>query len=92
MRVILVVTDSDAMKEFERAFVKSGDRGFTIVPTVLGRGKTSLKAGDRVHPGGSSLLLTALADAGERDRSLPLEGSRGRRRARPDEALRGCRG
>jgi hypothetical protein len=29
---------------------------------VIGRGKTGLKAGDRVHPGGSSLLFTVLAD------------------------------
>lgn len=62
MKAIVVITDSEAMKAFERAFIESGDRGFTIVPTVLGRGKTGLKAGDRVHPGGSSLLFTVLAE------------------------------
>ena len=60
MKAIVVITDSEAMRSFERAFIESGDRGFTIVPTVLGRGKTGLKAGDRVHPGGSSLLFTVL--------------------------------
>ena len=60
MKAIVVITDSEAMKAFERAFIESGDRGFTIVPTVLGRGKTGLKAGDRIHPGGSSLLFTVL--------------------------------
>jgi nitrogen regulatory protein PII len=63
MKAIIVITDSEAMKAFERAFLESGDRGFTIVPKVLGRGKTGLKAGDRVHPGGSSLLFTALSEA-----------------------------
>ena len=62
MKVIVVITDSEAMKDFERAFIESGDRGFTIVPAILGRGKTGLKAGDRVHPGGSSLMFTVLAD------------------------------
>jgi hypothetical protein len=62
MKAVVVVTDSDAMEAFERAFLESGDRGFTIVPTVAGRGKTGLKTGDRVHPGGSSLLFTVLAD------------------------------
>jgi len=62
MKAIVVITDSEAMRAFERAFIESGDRGFTIVPAVLGRGKTGLKAGNRIHPGGSSLLFTVLAD------------------------------
>jgi hypothetical protein len=69
MRAVVVITDSEAMKAFERAFIESGDRGFTIVPTVLGRGRTGLKAGDRVHPGASSLLFTVMAD-GELDATL----------------------
>jgi len=69
MKAIVVITDSEAMKAFERAFLESGDRGFTIVPTVIGRGKSGLKAGDRVHPGGSSLLFTVLAE-GEVDGTL----------------------
>ncbi len=62
MKAVVVITDSEAMKAFERAFMESGDRGFTIVPTVLGRGKSGLKAGDRIHPGGSSLLFTVLGE------------------------------
>ena len=62
MKAVVVITDSEAMNAFERAFIESGDRGFTIVPTVLGRGKSGLKAGDRVHPGGSSLLFTVLPE------------------------------
>jgi uncharacterized protein YqgV (UPF0045/DUF77 family) len=35
----------------------------------MGRGKTRLKAGDRVHPGASSLLFTVVED-GEIDETL----------------------
>ncbi len=62
MKAIVVITDSDAIPAFERAFLESGDRGFTVVPTVWGRGKSGLKTGDRVHPGGSSLLFTVVPD------------------------------
>lgn len=62
MKAIVVITDSDAIPAFERALLESGDRGFTVVPTVWGRGKTGFKAGDRVHPGGSSLLFTVVAE------------------------------
>lgn len=62
MKAIVVITDSDAVPAFERAFLESGNHGFTVVPTVLGRGKSGLKAGDRVHPGGSSLLFTVVRD------------------------------
>ncbi len=60
--MLVVVTDSDAMPAFERALVESGDRGFTVVPTVTGRGRSGLHAGDRVHPGGSSLLLLVVPE------------------------------
>jgi hypothetical protein len=63
VRALIVITDSEAVRGFERALLESGDRGFTIVPTVWGRGRTGLKAGDRVHPGGSSLLFSVVPDA-----------------------------
>jgi hypothetical protein len=62
MRAVVVITDADAIREFERAFLEAGDRGFTILPSVVGRGRTGLKAGDRVHPGGSSLLFSVVED------------------------------
>jgi len=62
VKAYVVVTDSEAVTEFERAFIESGDRGFTIVPRVFGRGRTGLRAGDRVHPGGSALFFTVVAD------------------------------
>ena len=63
MKAIVVITDSDAVLAFERAFLECGERGFTVIPTVWGRGQTGLKAGDRVHPGGSSLQFTVVPDA-----------------------------
>jgi hypothetical protein len=62
MRAVVVVTDAGAMKDFERAFLEAGTRGFSIIPSVFGRGRTGLKTGDRVHPGGSSLLFTIVPD------------------------------
>jgi hypothetical protein len=62
VKAVVLITDSEAMRSFERAFLESGDRGFTIVPTLIGRGRTGLKAGDRVHPGASSLLFTVIGD------------------------------
>lgn len=62
MRMLVVITDSEAMQAFERGFLEQGDRGFTIVPRVVGRGRTGLRTGDRVHPGGSSLLFTVVPD------------------------------
>jgi hypothetical protein len=63
MKAIVVLTDSEAMQHFERGFVADGGRGFTLVPKVLGSGKTGLKAGNRVHPGGASLLFTVVAES-----------------------------
>jgi len=76
-----VITDSEAMLTFERRFLDDGQRGFTIVPTAVGRGKTGLKAGDRVHPGASSLLFTVVED-GDVDETLAfLKGIREAARA-----------
>jgi nitrogen regulatory protein PII len=63
MKAIILITDSEAMKEFERVLVAEGHHGFTVMPAVAGSGRTGLKTGDRVHPGSSSLMLT-VADPG----------------------------
>jgi hypothetical protein len=62
VKAFVVVTDSEAVKDFERAFLESGDRGFTVIPKVFGRGRSGLRTGDRVHPGGSALLFTVVSD------------------------------
>lgn len=62
MRMLLVITDTEAMPELERALLESGDRGFTVAPRVYGRGRSGLHAGDRVHPGASSMLFTVVPE------------------------------
>jgi hypothetical protein len=62
MKAFVVLTDSEAMPAFERAFLEAG-HGFTVLPGAIGSGRTGFKAGDRVHPGGSSLLFAVAADA-----------------------------
>jgi nitrogen regulatory protein PII len=63
MRAIVVITDTDAMDELQRAFVEDGTRGFTVLPAASGLGRTGLKAGDRIHPGASSILFSVVRDA-----------------------------
>ena len=58
MKAIILITDSEAMPDFERVLLAEGHQGFTVVPAVAGSGRHGLKTGDRVHPGSSSLLLT----------------------------------
>lgn len=69
--MLVVITDSEAMPQFERGFIESGNRGFTVVPEILGRGKSGLRTGDRVHPGASSLLFSVVSDA-ESDETLKM--------------------
>ena len=78
MTMLVVVTDSDAMPAFERALVDSGDVGFTVVPTMSGRGRSGLHAGDRVHPGGSSVLFVVLPDEDEAAAAKVLRAVRDR--------------
>jgi hypothetical protein len=71
MKAIIVITDSEAMREFERVLAVEGHNGFTVMPAVAGSGRHGLKTGDRVHPGSSSLMLT-VADASKAEPLLEL--------------------
>ncbi len=62
----MLVSDSEAMREFERVLIGAGHQGFTVLPALAGSGRHGLRTGDRVHPGGSSLLLTVVAEADEK--------------------------
>jgi hypothetical protein len=86
MKAVVVITDSEAVPAFERAFLEDGARGFTVLPALAGRGRTGLKTGDRVHPGGSSVLFT-VAPEGELPALLALLRS-ARDRAGAGEATR----
>jgi hypothetical protein len=78
MKAIVVITDSEALREFERGCLMLPGRGFTVVPTVLGRGKTGFKTGDRVHPGASTLLFTVVPDNALESTLACLKGCRDR--------------
>jgi hypothetical protein len=65
---VVLVTDSEAAPAFQRALAERRV-GFTVLPAVLGAGRSGVKAGDRVHPGGSSVILTVL-DSGEAEATL----------------------
>ncbi len=62
MKAILLITDAEAMREFERVLIAEGHHGFTVMPAVAGSGRHGLRTGDRVHPGSSSLLLTVVGE------------------------------
>jgi hypothetical protein len=61
MKALLIVTDSEAVPAFERALADRHE-GFTVLPAVVGAGRTGVKAGSRVHPGGSSLIFTVVPE------------------------------
>jgi hypothetical protein len=61
MRAVVIVTDSEAVRSFERAFLQRGV-GFTVVPNAWGGGRRGLRAGDRVHPGGCSVVFSVVDD------------------------------
>jgi len=64
MKALLIVTDSQAVPEFERALAEAHE-GFTVLPAVVGSGRSGVKAGDRVHPGSSSLVFTVMTEGRE---------------------------
>ena len=63
MKAFLVLTDVQVLREFELAFRAERSRGFTVVPILAGMGRTGLKAGTRVHPGASGMLLTVVEES-----------------------------
>lgn len=68
MKALLIVTDSEAVPVFERALAEEHE-GFTVMRAVVGSGRSGVKAGDRVHPGASSLVFTVVTE-GEEDKTL----------------------
>jgi hypothetical protein len=76
--MLVVITDSEAARGFEQAFLEGGERPFTLLPTVLGRGRSGVHAGSRVHPGASSLLFTVVDEAAAAETVRFLHGLRDR--------------
>ncbi len=75
MKALLVVTDSEAVPVFQRALAEEHE-GFTVMPATVGSGRSGLKAGDRVHPGASSLILTVMTEGEEVATLLALRRAR----------------
>jgi hypothetical protein len=68
MKALLIFTDAEAVPVFERVLAEEQE-GFTVLPATVGHGRSGLKAGDRVHPGSSSLVFTVITE-GEEERTL----------------------
>ena len=62
MRMLVVVTEPEAVREIERGLLAGGHAGFTVMPNAWGSGRTGIHAGDRVHPGGTSVLFAVVPD------------------------------
>jgi hypothetical protein len=75
MKALLIVTDSDAVPAFERVLAEEKE-GFTVVPASIGFGRSGLKAGDRVHPGSSSLVFTVMTEGEEAQTLRALRSAR----------------
>jgi len=63
MKVVVVITDSEAVKHYEKACLAHTGHGFTVIPGALGSGRSGVHFGDRVHPGGASILFTVVPEA-----------------------------
>jgi hypothetical protein len=80
---VVLVTDSEAAPAFQRALAERRV-GFTVLPAVLGAGRSGVKAGDRVHPGGSSVILSVF------DRSEEESALEALRRVREEAGVSGA--
>ena len=89
MKALLIVTDSEAVPAFERVLAE--EEGFTVLPASVGLGRSGLKAGDRIHPGSSSLIFTVMTE-GEEPQTLRACRGRGTPRATPAAPACGLRG
>jgi hypothetical protein len=62
MKMLFLVTDSEYEPHCMTTMKEKGVRGYTVIPNVLGMGKTGLKMGDRVHPGASVVVMAVVPD------------------------------
>jgi hypothetical protein len=62
MKMLLLVTDSEYEPHCMATLKEKGVSGYTLIPDVVGAGKTGLKMGDRVHPGASVVVMAVVPD------------------------------
>ncbi len=62
MKMLFMVTDSEYEPHCMAMMREKGVTGYTVIPDVVGAGKSGLKMGDRVHPGASVVVVAAVPD------------------------------
>lgn len=62
MKMLFMVTDSEYEPHCMTMMREKGVTGYTVIPDVVGAGRTGLKMGDRVHPGASVVVIAAVPD------------------------------
>lgn len=62
MKMLFLVTDSEYEPHCMSTLKEKGVTGYTVIPDVLGAGKSGLKMGDRVHPGASVVVIAVVPD------------------------------
>jgi hypothetical protein len=86
MKLLLIFVDADHARDVETLLDESNVPGYTEFPTVLGKGATGRKLGNRAFPGSSSLYFVVLPEGdcgGLCDHLKELQRARG-----PEEGLK----
>lgn len=62
MKMLLMITDSEYEHHCMNVLKEKGVEGYTVIPNVLGFGRSGAKMGDRYHPGASVLVFSVVSD------------------------------
>ena len=63
MRLLVVVVDRERVGDVTALLDGVGVTGYSLLPTVLGRGETGAHLGSRAFPGESAMVLALVAPA-----------------------------
>ncbi|HQO20890.1 MAG TPA: hypothetical protein PLA03_11085 [Acidobacteriota bacterium] len=63
MKMLFIVTDSEYEPHCLKMMREKGISGYTMIHDVSGVGKGGAKMGDRLHPGASVLIMSAIEDS-----------------------------
>jgi len=63
MKMILIIADAARLEGCRNVLSEMGAPGYTALPVIEGAGRTGLRTGDRVHPGGLAAVLVIDEDA-----------------------------
>ena len=62
MKMLFMVTDSEYEHHCMNMLKEKGVEGYTVIPNVLGFGRSGAKMGDRLHPGAPVLVFSVIPD------------------------------